>query len=279
MMNTVNNAPKRVITVHSLAGFGRSSTAVILPVLSVLGTQCCPVPTAVLSTHTGGLGKPAVTSLSHQLPLTREHYQQLSAEFDALYTGYLGGDEQVQSCIDYCAAFPHAFKLVDPVMGDNGRAYSGIGDELIAKIGALCQKADVITPNATEAALLLGEDLNDLTFDDARAADWGKRLCAICSKAVLTGAQFSDGKYNLIFENGCMQKHKIDYIQAGYPGTGDLFAATMLGYILQGRTLDTAVQLAADFVHDCISYTVSCGTDSRFGVNFEPMLGKLLEEK
>ena len=269
--------PKRVITIHSLAGFGRSSTAIILPVLSAMGIQCCPVPTAVLSTHTGGLGAPSVTSLSHQLPGTLAHYKQLPAEFAGLYTGYLGGEEQVESCIEYCNSFPHAFKLVDPVMGDNGKAYSGISDKLIKKIDALCSHADVITPNSTEAALLLNEDLSDLTFTDQKAQNWGSRLCEICAKVVITGAQFEDGKYNLIFENGVMSKQSIDYVQAGYPGTGDLFAATMLGSILNGNSLQDAVAFAAGFVHDCIMYTVGCGTDSRFGVSFEPLMCKLTE--
>lgn len=278
MENFENFEPKRVVAIHSLAGFGRSSMAVILPVLSALGAQCCPVPTAVLSTHTGGLGKPAITPLSDMLPQTLAHYQDLGVPFAGLYTGYLGEAKQIDACVAYCKTFPHAFKLVDPVMGDNGAAYSGMGQDLIARMANLCRHADLMTPNPTEAALLLGQPTDQLVFDDEKAKSWCSQLGEICPQVIITGADFLDGKYNLVFANGQMSKLPIDFVNAGYPGTGDLFASTLLGYLLRQKSLICAVKLAGDFVRRCVLHTYQLGTDTRFGVCFEQVLPTLWEE-
>ena len=147
--------PKKVLCIHDLSGMGRCSLAVILPVLSVMGVQPVALPTVVLSTHTGGLGTPARLDGCAYGEQALEHYHALGVEFDCIYTGYLGGEAQVALAEKAFAYWPAAKKVVDPVMGDNGKAYSTVTPSLIDRIRALCQSADLILPNYTEAQLLL----------------------------------------------------------------------------------------------------------------------------
>ena len=147
--------PKKVLCIHDLSGMGRCSLAVILPVLSVMGVQPVALPTVVLSTHTGGLGTPARLDGCAYGEQALEHYHALGVEFDCIYTGYLGGEDQVALAEKAFALWPAAKKIVDPVMGDNGKAYSTVTPALIDRIRALCGAADLILPNYTEAQILL----------------------------------------------------------------------------------------------------------------------------
>ena len=147
--------PKKILCIHDLSGVGRCSLAVILPVLSVMGFQPVALPTVVLSTHTGGLGTPARMDGSAYGMAALEHYQELGLQFDCIYTGYLGGEAQVALAEKAFALWPAAYKVVDPVMGDNGKAYSTVTLALVEHIRSLCRAADLILPNYTEAQLLL----------------------------------------------------------------------------------------------------------------------------
>ncbi len=147
--------PKKVLCIHDLSGMGRCSLAVILPVLSVMGVQPVALPTVVLSTHTGGLGTPARLDGCAYGEQALEHYHALGVEFDCIYTGYLGGEAQVALAEKAFALWPAAYKVVDPVMGDNGKAYSTVTPALVERIRSLCRAADLILPNYTEAQLLL----------------------------------------------------------------------------------------------------------------------------
>ena len=147
--------PKKILCIHDLSGVGRCSLAVILPVLSVMGFQPVALPTVVLSTHTGGLGTPARMDGSAYGMAALEHYQTLGLQFDCIYTGYLGGEAQVALAEKAFALWPAAYKVVDPVMGDNGKAYSTVTPALVERIRSLCRAADLILPNYTEAQLLL----------------------------------------------------------------------------------------------------------------------------
>ena len=161
--------PKKILCIHDLSGMGRCSLAVILPVLSVMGCQPVALPTVVLSTHTGGLGTPARLDGAAYGLAALEHYRELGVEFDCIYTGYLGGEEQVALAEKAFDLWPAARKVVDPVMGDNGKAYSTVTPALIDRMRGLCRRADLILPNATEAALLLEREPQTDAFDDASA--------------------------------------------------------------------------------------------------------------
>ena len=161
--------PKKILCIHDLSGVGRCSLAVILPVLSVMGLQPVALPTVVLSTHTGGLGTPARLDGCAYGEAALEHYHALGLDFDCIYTGYLGGEAQVALAEKAFALWPSAHKVVDPVMGDNGKAYATVTPELISRIRQLCRSANLILPNYTEAQLLLKQQpvASDLRFISA----------------------------------------------------------------------------------------------------------------
>ena len=185
--------PKKILCIHDLSGVGRCSLAVILPVLSVMGFQPVALPTVVLSTHTGGLGTPARMDGSAYGMAALEHYQALELQFDCIYTGYLGGEAQVALAEKAFALWPAAYKVVDPVMGDNGKAYSTVTPALVERIRSLCCAADLILPNYTEAQLLLQQQPVTDELDDAAAQALADALQPLASNVVVTGLPL--GKY------------------------------------------------------------------------------------
>ena len=250
--------PKKILCIHDLSGVGRCSLAVILPVLSVMGLQPVALPTVVLSTHTGGLGTPARLDGCAYGEAALEHYHALGLDFDCIYTGYLGGEAQVALAEKAFALWPSAHKVVDPVMGDNGKAYATVTPELISRIRQLCRSANLILPNYTEAQLLLQRTPVDDPLDDAAAQALADELTALAPSAVVTGLPL-------------VKKLHID---RSFPGTGDLYGAVLIGSLIQGNALSAAADNAAEFVSLAIQNTPA-GQDTRFGVWFEPLLPRL----
>ena len=148
----MTNAPKTVLAIHDLPGFGRAALSVIVPVLSTLGVQTVALPTAVLSTHTGGLGTPAKLANPGYGPAALEHYHRLDVKFNCIYSGYLADAAQAKLVEQAFELWPRAFKVVDPVLGDGGRLYSGLGADMVPAMYSLCSKADLIVPNVTGRA-------------------------------------------------------------------------------------------------------------------------------
>ena len=163
--------PKKVLCIHDLSGFGRCSLSVILPVLSVMGVQPVALPTVLLSTHTGGFGQPARLDGAAYGQAALQHYHQLGISFDLIYTGYLGGEEQAALAQLAFSLWPQAHKVVDPVLGDGGHAYSTVTPAFIQRMRDLCRQADLILPNCTEVSLLLDTPLpeGEITPDTAQA--------------------------------------------------------------------------------------------------------------
>ena len=248
----MTNAPKTVLAIHDLPGFGRAALSVIVPVLSALGVQAVALPTAVLSTHTGGLGAPAKLADPAYGPAALAHYHQLGIKFDCIYSGYLADAAQAKLVQQAFALWPRAFKVVDPVLGDGGRLYSGLGADMVPAMYDLCSHADLIVPNVTEAA-----------------------------QVVVTGvAGLGGGRYI-----GCVGASrggegyavKTPLQPRMFHGTGDIFASVLVGRILQGNVPQAAVQAAAAFVAECIRQTPE-GADERLGVWLETALPKLRQE-
>ena len=226
--------PKKILCIHDLSGVGRCSLAVILPVLSVMGFQPVALPTVVLSTHTGGLGTPARMDGSAYGMAALEHYQTLGLQFDCIYTGYLGGEAQVALAEKAFALWPAAYKVVDPVMGDNGKAYPTVTPALVERIRSLCRAADLILPNYTEAQLLLQQQPVTEQLDDAAAQALADALQPLASNAVVTGLPL--GKYIGCAGTGADRfVIKKLHISRSFPGTGDLYGAVLIGSLLQGN--------------------------------------------
>ena len=190
----MSNAPKTVLAIHDLPGFGRAALSVIVPVLSCLGVQAVALPTAVLSTHTGGLGTPAKLSNPGYGPAALAHYQRLGLRFDCIYSGYLADPTQAKLVEQAFELWPRALKVVDPVLGDGGRLYKGLGADMVPAMYNLCSKANLIVPNVTEAALLLGDPLPGVGSSE-QAAEQAARLTRIAPQVVVTGVTgLSDGR-------------------------------------------------------------------------------------
>jgi pyridoxine kinase len=267
--------PKKVLCIHDLSGVGRCSLSVIMPVLTTMGMQPVALPTVVLSTHTGGLGAPARLDGAAYGAAALEHYHELGLAFDCIYSGYLGGEAQVALVEKAFALWPDARKIVDPVMGDDGHAYSTVTPALIDRIRALCRAADLILPNYTEAHLLLQKPCPsteaDISPEAAQAL--ADELNSLAPTAVVTGLPM--GKFIGCAGSGqdrfVLKKMHLD---RSFPGTGDLYGAILCGSLMRGNVLSAAADAAAEFVSLAIQHTPRTA-DTRFGVWFEPLLPRL----
>lgn len=272
--------PARVAAIHDLSGFGRCSISVILPVLSAMGVQVCPVLTAVLSTHTGGFGDVVFRDLTDYIKPALEHYKSLDINFEAVYSGFLGSEEQVDSCLEFFKNYPDSLKIVDPVMGDNGKAYRTCTKSLQNRMKELVAVADVITPNLTEAAMLLGENYRTepMTVNEARSLLL--KLHGLGpKKIVVTGVELASGIVaNICYdgEQSSFWYSPCEYLPVHYPGCGDIFASVLIGAMLGGASLPIAIGKATDFTELCVKTTFSYGSDTRQGVMLESVLGNLI---
>ncbi|HHT17136.1 MAG TPA: pyridoxamine kinase [Papillibacter sp.] len=271
---------KRVAAVHDLSCVGKCSLTAALPVLSAAGIEACPVPTAVLSTHTGDIAGFTYHDMTEQILPIINHWLSLGLTFDAIYTGYLGSFRQldiVSEVIDKLRT-PENLVIVDPVMADNGKLYTGFTKDFPAGMRALCKKADIIVPNITEACFLLDIPYHHGPYDDAFIGTLLHGLAELGPKQiVLTGVYPDDGRYGAACYDTLTDR--IDYALTGridgiYHGTGDLFASALTAALLNGRTLPDAAFIAAEFIFESIERTKAAGTDVRFGVNFEAGLSK-----
>ena len=269
----------KVAAIHDLSGVGRCSLTVILPTMSAQGIQVCPVPTAILSTHTGGFGDVVLRDLTDYISPTLEHYKRLDYKFDCVYSGFLASTEQIDHCLEFFEYYKDALKVVDPVMADNGKPYKTCTPELCSRMGELAAIADIITPNITEAAMLLGE--NPLQPDSAmqKIKSYLVRLSELGPKIVVITSVFSDGRtYNVGYDRDHSKFWRIPYnlINAHYPGTGDVFASVLTGSILRGDSLPIAMNRATAFLERAIKTTYSYSTDSREGIMLESCLDFLI---
>lgn len=272
----------RIAAIHDLSCFGRCSLTIALPVLSAMGCQCCPLPTALLSAHTGFPGN-TFLDLAAEMGRIAEHWAAMDLQFDAIYSGFLGSADQV----DTVARFFDTFKksdtavIVDPVMGDHGTAYRTCTPELCRGMRVLAENSDVITPNLTEAALLLDRPYEEIRQSDAyevvrRLSLGGRR------SVVLTGYSSESGQTGaLCFDRDSGESKAVQTSREpqDFSGTGDLFASVLAGGVARGVPLFQAAQAAADFVRDCIARTLAEGLTEQDGVDFEPLLGQLTSSK
>lgn len=276
---------KKVAAIHDLSGFGRASLTTVIPILSTMGIQVCPVPTAILSTHTSNFTGYSFIDLTDYMEEHIAHWKKLNLEFDCIYSGFLGSPRQIKIVSDFVDHFGHKDNLVvvDPVMGDNGHLYGTMGEEMIVEMRKLVSKADIITPNFTEAAFLLGEKYKETTTEE-EVKDWLVRISEMGPKIVII-TSVPDEKINEFEKNmsviaynredDVFWKVSCKYIPVSYPGTGDTYTSVLIGSLLQGDSLPVAIDRAMQFVTQCIKASYGFKYPSREGVLLERNLNTL----
>jgi pyridoxine kinase len=260
---------KRIAAIHDISGFGRCSLTVALPILSAAGANVACLPTAVLSAHTG-FADSTYHDLTEHMTGAWRHWQRLGLGFDALYSGFLGSARQVDIVAQIIAEMAAPLVLVDPVMGDGGQLYRTFDAGFPVEMRKLVQHAHIITPNMTEAALLLGAPVEN-------APEAAKKLAeSYGAQVVITGVPMDGGRIAVVTFDGARQFcHTTPQVAATYPGTGDIFASVLLAGLLKGKDLPAAATFAADFTSTAIAKTHAKKTDPRHGVCFEGELASL----
>lgn len=267
----------RIAAIHDLSGFGRCSLTVAIPILSAMGSQCCPLPTAFLSTHTGGFQGFTFLDMTDEMAAISAHWKSLDLQFNAIYSGFLGSARQIGIVEQFFHNFrrPETLVVVDPVMGDHGKIYQTYTSEMCAGMARLTELADVITPNLTEAALLLGVDLQTLSSPEEtveRLSLQGRRSVVLTGVSItpgMTGAMCFDAK------TGHIEAVQTKFVVHEFHGTGDVFSSVLTGALVQGKSLVESADMAANFVRMCAERTAAEHLPVREGVEFEPFLGYL----
>lgn len=273
---------KRIVSIQDISCLGKCSLTVALPIISAMGIETCVVPTAVLSTHTGGFKGFTFHDLTDQISPISAHWKKEGITFDAIYTGYLGSFEQVKLVSTFFDQFGGADTLlyVDPAMADNGALYTGFTPEFAKEMGTLCGKADVIVPNLTEASFMLGIPYAGSDYDEAYIRKVLEKLTGLgCPKAVLTGISFQSGKIGAVAydaESGIYSSYFNEQLPVNFHGTGDIFASACVGALMNGRDLSAALKIAVDYTLECIRETRKDPNARWYGVNFESAIPMLI---
>lgn len=278
------NKQKRVVAIHDISCVGRCSLTVALPILSAAGFDTSVLPTAILSTHTGGFEGFTYRDLTEDIKPISKHWQSLDLKFDALYSGFLGSFEQIDLVAEFFSTFRSndTLIMVDPVMADNGVLYSIYSPEMAKGMTKLCARADIIVPNLTEAAFLLEEDYVGENYSQQYIETLLKKLSALgAKKVVLTGVSFAMDKLGAAaYDRGT---GKVSYafndkIAGYFHGTGDVFSSALLSALLNNFALEEAIQIAVNYTLKCIILTEKLGLEKRYGVCFERALPYFIKQ-
>jgi len=273
---------KRVAAVHDLSGFGRISLAVVIPILSTMGLQVCSLPTAILSTPTGGFKNYKFIDLTEHMDEYIQHWKELSLQFEGIYTGFLGSPKQIDIISNFIQDFSkkNTLVVIDPVMGDDGKLYATMDDKMVQKMRNYIGFAHIITPNFTEAAHLLNKTYR-LKITEKEIKGWLKELSRMGPKVVII-TSVPDSKltkktcvlaYNK--EDGRFWKVRCEYIPAYYPGAGDIFTSVVTGSVLQGDSLPIALDRGVQFITAGIRASYGYSYPQREGIVLEKVLPNL----
>ena len=271
---------KRILCLTDLSAVGRCSLSVSAPAITALGAECVMLPTALLSTHTGGFGDVAAMASGGFCGRALEHYAREGVEFDVLYSGWMCTPKAAEAVKHAFLRWPHALKIADPSCADGGKVYSSLSGEMIMELREIAREADVITPNLTEAKLLCAEryDAVDITGQELEA------LCAelagsCCRMGVVTGARTERGWFNAVYSGGNMKLIPYEHCEQSYPGTGDLFTSILAALAARGADLMTAATFATKLTTKAVQLTASMDREPRFGLALEELMPELVSLK
>ncbi len=271
---------KRCVTVQDISCFGKCSITVALPLISAMGVECAVIPTAVLSTHTGGFQGFTFRDLSDDIPKISEHWMKENIAFDGIYTGYLGSPEQAEQIESFIDKFNPPLVFIDPAMADNGVLYTGFDLSIVSAMRKLCARADIIVPNLTEAAFLLGEKfMRAGEYDSDYIKGLLVRLAGLGSKKVAITGVIYDGKEQGVVAYDSASGEYSEYFSENLPitchGTGDVYSSTMFGAMLLGKSLYESIKIAVDNTVNSIKRTMG-DKNHLYGVKFEEAIPELI---
>jgi len=266
---------KRVAVIQDISGLGRCSLAAALPVLSVMGVQCCPVPTAVFTNQTGF---PRFASLDCG-PLLREFpvlWREHGVVLDAIYTGFMANIDQLKAAQGFIDAFraPETLLLIDPVMGDDGARYPCFDEAFCDAMRAFAAQADVLTPNATEACMLACAD-----YRESMGNDGMRSICEALppGQVVLTGWRRNGMVCNAAWDRGAFRVYESPAVAGSWSGTGDLFASALCGGLVKGGSLDASIRRAMRFLEAGLRGAARLAQPEAEGIPFELHLKELMD--
>ena len=272
-------AYKRILTIQDISCVGQCSLTVALPILSASGHETAILPSAVLSTHTGGFTGFTFRDLSADMPAINAHWQKEGLQFEAIYTGYLGSVSQIDYVLEIMntSLTEKGLRIVDPAMADNGKLYALFDMTYVEAMKKLCATADYLLPNVTEACFLTGIEYRE-TYDEAYINQLMTALHDLGAKTVvLTGVSFHPEQTGvMISEQGVLSYYPHRRLSQSCHGTGDVYASAFTGALMKGLDAYTAAKIAADFVLICMENTRG-DANHTYGVKFEPMLGTLMD--
>lgn len=269
---------KRVAVINDITGFGRCSAAVSQPIISAMKIQCCVMPTAILSVHTG-FPDYFLHDFTPYLETYMNSWEETGIAFDGICTGFIGSEEQIALVVEFLERFKkeQTLVVVDPVMGDYGKLYSSYTDKMCNEMKRLLPYANVLTPNLTEACRLLDLDYHAVDFSEESLHHICQALCEQGpDRVVITGLQQGDQIFNYVYEHNKNDKMiATRKIGGDRSGTGDVFSAIVTGSLIQGQDFETAVQRAVRFLDKAIAYTVRQDLPWNYGICFEEYLNEL----
>ncbi len=273
---------KRIMTIQDISCIGKCSLTVALPIISAMGVETAIVPTAVLSTHTN-FSNFTFRDLTDDMPSIKDVWVKEGFKFDAIYTGYIGTPQQIDIVSDYFKTFnnPHGYIIVDPAMADNGKLYTGFDMAFAKKMTTICSYADIILPNISEAAFMTNTPYpgEDASVDEIKAmllklANLGPKI------AVITGVHIEPNRFGYIgynTENQTFFSYSTKEISIKSHGTGDVFASTVTGALMNDFSIEDSLKIAADYTCKCIENTYNDKNAVTYGVNFEAEIPYLLK--
>ena len=269
---------QKVLTIQDISCVGQCSLTVALPIISACGLETCILPSAVLSTHTGGFKGFTFRDLTDDMPGIAEHWKKEGINFGAIYTGYLGSAKQIEYVQNIMAELSadDCIHIVDPAMADNGKLYVGFDDAFVQEMKGLCYQADIILPNITEACLITDTEYK-AEYDEEYVNALVDKMVSMGAKTIiLTGVSYdSDTTGVLVYENGESTLYSLKKIANGCHGTGDIYASAFTGALLRGHSAYESAKIAADYVVKCIENTQG-DEDHWYGAKFEGVLPELI---
>lgn len=269
---------KRIVSIQDISCIGKCSQTVALPIISCMGIETAVLPTSVLSTHTAFNGY-TFKNLEDEARKIIDHWEKENFTFDLIYIGYTGNIQILDLVLDFIDKFKTTNNIVvfDPAMADHGRFYSGINESILEKMKEVCKKADIIKPNLTETALLLGEEYKE-KYSIENIKEQAQRLLTLGSKnVVITGVE-NEGKIGVLAFNG--EKYYSNYetkYNVNYHGTGDVFTSCLSGCLVDGKTLEEAITISSKFTTECVRLTYEDTQGEKYGVNFEQAIPYLIK--